>query len=76
VTEEEAKTKWCPMTHKRVMVMYEPSQEPTAKRVFEEERSTALCIGSACMMFRFSGVKVTEGGDEHHHFFCGLAGNP
>lgn len=71
MTEEEAKTKWCPM----VRVNYANLTDVGVARA----EQTSRCIGSACMMWReditmvaFPGASMayvkTEGGH------CGLAG--
>ena len=62
MTEQEAKTKWCPMMR-------------SSTGVFDKHREPANndCIGSGCMMWRWD--EWAEGGrveDKHGH--CGLAG--
>lgn len=60
MTEDEAKTKWCP--HARVW-----NGEGTAyNRDFNHGES---CFGSACMMWRWNSIAKIEG-------YCGLAGKP
>lgn len=66
VTEEEAKTKWCPF------VRY--GATAAVNRDFQSQYSDrhCHCIGSACMAWR-------RGPYDHTHNqargFCGLAGN-
>lgn len=69
MTEDEAKTKWCPMVKLTI----------TPVRL-EDTR----CIGSDCMMWREKITNqeydVTDDGDLLVHTekegYCGLAGNP
>lgn len=74
MTEDEAKTKWCPMT------LCASSSALTGNR-FENVAATypnqsARCIGTACMMWR---QHVPHSMDPHPeqvlgHGYCGLAG--
>lgn len=59
MTEDEAKTKWCPMAR--------PDNQTAANRryVDGEAMKNSRCLGSGCMMWRWSG-KTTG--------YCGLAG--
>ena len=75
MTEEEAKTKWCP--HNR--------EEPRFVRHVSEIHPHApnRCIGSACMAWRNElGVKSYPDGSidvqlkPTGHGYCGLAGKP
>lgn len=83
MTEDEAKTKWCPLNRTRVFVN---SEEPFKAPV------GAKCIGSACMMWREHVVIDADrkGADSpdgtgwkwsgvawaHTSGHCGLAGKP
>ncbi len=78
MTEEEAKTKWCP--HKRVAIVSEDLSECTpAHNQVEFDARPELgkyavhyrCIGSACMAWRWLD---DEPGCEAG--FCGLASRP
>jgi hypothetical protein len=67
MTEQEAKTKWCPMV-KRV------------KSEVIDSRNLPYCIASACMMWRWSQkgawVNGTWTNDYPVEGYCGLAGKP
>lgn len=83
MTEEEAKTKWCPM----VVFMLGGGQVRNRDSCYDQ--SGTHCIGSACMMWR---IKITESKflvdrtmeeiqeiwREDHLLagYCGLAGEP
>lgn len=87
MTEDEAKSKWCPFSR----VAADLQQEGTVIGVSPafNRRTTAecprgstvygsLCIGSACMAWR-PGT-LTENGERVYppegHGYCGLAGKP
>jgi hypothetical protein len=69
MTEDEAKTKWCPFT--RVMNIngqgggnrWDKSGAPA------HSPNNSLCIGSACMAWRWGERLESER-------YCGLAGKP
>lgn len=71
MTEEEAKTKWCPMVRTTWgNVCFAPTDQPPAPgRAYDFELvrkpEGALCIASDCMMWRAI---------EPDYGFCGLAG--
>lgn len=72
MTEEEAKTKWCPFVR-----LGETAIGSTYNRCGPE--ASLYCIGSACMAWRWNerGLRVIgsippPGGEGH----CGLAGKP
>lgn len=66
LTEDDAKTKWCPHTG----------------IISQTGDRAALCIGSACMMFRWrddAGQSEADGTIKYEgfdHGYCGLAGRP
>ena len=64
MTEDEAKTKWCPQTLHATLRVTDHVKLPV-------EMSGALCIGSKCMAWRWLD---DEPGCEAG--FCGLAGRP
>jgi hypothetical protein len=83
MTEEEAKTKWCP----HVRYMGSNLQECGAnrwKQILPVEEPDALnpvacrCIGSACMAWRWIGDEFMDALDSSKapRGYCGLAGKP
>lgn len=81
LTEEEAKTKWCP--HGRVW-QKASSEGITSFTTHGCMGSVPICIGSACMAWRFvpQGENYSENmatGDRTYLTpvgYCGLAGKP
>jgi len=79
MTEEEAKTKWCPF----VRAVSVDSGHSAANRIALPKEAVALpvsarCIASACMAWRMKPVP-TPGGEgrlSRVEGFCGLAGQP
>jgi hypothetical protein len=75
MTEEEAKTKVCPIGRISLTVYREPKHgEPETGIAWEHN-----CIGSACMMFRHDyRVTDTITGEVGKSWgvYCGLAGKP
>ena len=66
MTEQEAKTKWCPMV-KRV------------KSEVIDSRNLPYCLASACMLWRWSIPieKVSlQNEEEWSEGYCGLGGKP
>lgn len=79
MTEEQAKTKWCPMV--RIVVVNDHIQENRHGqfRAVDNDGTGPFCIGSACMMWREEQDKsdtnprpVDANGKPSG--FCGLAG--
>ena len=72
MTEEEAKTKWCPM----VVFMLGGGQVRNRDACYDV--AGTHCIGSSCMMWRETGrVRLFEpinGPHEVVQGYCGLAG--
>ena len=72
MTENEAKTKWCPFKREKGSSLYPWESIP------EHYGTDGCCIGSACMMWRWHEqydpntnkmLPITEG-------YCGLGGTP
>jgi hypothetical protein len=82
MTEDEAKTKWCPFAR---VISRNGSDETAANRWPDDPESPAgttnCCIGSACMAFRWlpdvvARPNLTERAHSGRMGFCGLAGAP
>lgn len=84
MTEEEAKTKWCPMVR---YISHQTQGQPVNRWANADDRNLmpepALCLGSACMMWR----EISEMQEKRHAplgvkervvvgHYCGLAGKP
>jgi hypothetical protein len=67
MTEEQAKTKWCPMVRGglNVHTTWGSPREPGPE---QRNPAAARCIGSECMMWRW------DRDTDHVHGHCGLAG--
>jgi len=89
VTEDEAKTKWCPFARVYSSAENRPNPGPNA----DTEAGWPPCIGSACMAWRWGEpYAIDEQGRVYHHDrkedretgplttvdtgYCGLAGKP
>jgi hypothetical protein len=64
MTEQEAKTKWCPMASLR--------QNRWTSGNFETYSQFTKCLGSLCMMWRSKYVWDEKTGEG----YCGLGGKP
>jgi hypothetical protein len=80
MTEEDAKTKWCPFV--RVGHAREAGEEAFNRLCddqgldgddFSHVPEAALCIASACMAWRWS-TPGTAPADQPERGYCGLAG--
>jgi len=71
MTEEEARTKWCP--HSRIASEYGGFN----RSVHEEmpQQSYGTCVGSSCMAWREGAVYYSDG-TQQKNGYCGLAGEP
>jgi hypothetical protein len=72
MTEQEAKTKWCPMV--RHVGPKAPLDSTPQDAV---HNNGAHCKGAQCMMWRWDGwttEPITDGKPDQGH--CGLAGKP
>ncbi len=82
MTEDEAKTKWCPMIR---FSLGEVAHYSNREEVADASNAKSRCIGSACMMWRISHrmySKIgadgfpTKDSNEIFEGYCGLAGKP
>jgi hypothetical protein len=77
MTEQEAKTKWCPMVNARNVI---PGRHMHG--VFESKGGRTYdvcCIGTSCMMFRQRSYLLDIDGTSSgptDDYYCGLAGKP
>ena len=76
MTEEEARTKWCPMVRLAWQVNPDrPHDAITANRWGSGQPiDVATCIGSACMMWRWEHKQHERWEDSEG--YCGLADKP
>ena len=77
MTEDEAKTKWCP--HRRIGE--EVSGGIDAVYHYAATNNGARCIGSGCMMWRWEygynpNLPIDHAPIKTDHGHCGLAGKP
>lgn len=70
MTEDEAKTKWCPMVRYSYAGNTGIANNERCNR--GEEHGHVNCIGSACMMWRKSNPHW-EKCETIHNGYCGLA---
>ena len=79
MTEDEAKTKWCPFASARV-VCWDKSNTQKLNAIWSDdgEQHTVVCIASACMAWRRTNARPTMGEEAsgQRAGFCGLAGAP
>ena len=85
MTEDEAKTKWCPMVRYGTQGRNETGG--ANKPETDAEKRGLACLGSACMMWRWqpkminvstknSWVFMRPTGETTTDGYCGLAGKP
>jgi hypothetical protein len=88
MTEDEAKTKWCP--HVRALALASNNFPIAANRVTDTSGTPeqSRCIGSACMAWRWIAptpmfrpgtmelAAMDPGTDKPTRGYCGLAGKP
>lgn len=75
MTEDEAKTKWCPFA--RVPMSYlDNSPAPAVNRAYSGNSAYegSLCIASACMAWRWAGTASQYPKSSDVPGYCGLAG--
>ena len=77
MTEDEAKTRWCPMVRQ---LYRDENNSVSAMNRFGDGQPLGFCIGSACMMFRWHPTLMEELPDGKGFAttgcYCGLAGKP
>ena len=76
MTEDEAKTKWCPM------IRFAGAGNPVNGGVWSTNRGddpgdigATKCLASGCMMWRWTFIDEALT-DSKTHGYCGLAGKP
>lgn len=76
LTEEEAKTKWCPFAHS--YEVHGPMDHPVSlnRNSTGHPDKDCLCIGVACMAWRSVLGAVQPGIAAKHEGYCGIAGKP
>lgn len=75
MTEEEAKTKWCPFTHSAYLIKLDAEETlvSSSDRSLPSASATR-CIASACMAWRWHYSSRGEKPDRPPGGHCGLAG--
>ena len=70
MTEDQAKTKWCPMTRFKMDEVAVNRHNGTPGKIdVQFNPPYARCIASECMMWRWWQIEANNG-------YCGLAGKP
>ena len=73
MTEQEARTKWCPM----VRITWYPTPAPeTSISGWNRDEMNTNCMASDCMMWRWHGGRRPEKQMEAARGYCGLGGKP
>lgn len=73
MTEDEAKTKWCPFARKALWDPQIGTVNGSANRQYYDDGPTTSCLASACMAWRWGG-KFVDGPPNTSDGNCGLAG--
>ena len=73
MTEEEAKTKWCPMVHFRYReaLTGEEQEDEEELKYIQVKKKEASCVASACMMWRSLNAPYYPANVDG---YCGLGG--
>jgi len=78
MTEDEAKTKWCPFSN--VYVPYHnigaAGNRGSLLEGHQMPEKHIRCLGSGCMSWRWGDFVEVIDGKRVDHGFCGLAGKP
>lgn len=81
MTENDAKTKWCPFTRTMASLPENDSSITSINRAGQEDEAPALpqivcCIASECMAWRWARDVREVSSLDRRPGFCGLAGVP
>ncbi len=76
MTEDEAKTKWCPFAPARVVQYVDSTQTLRQEAMMADDRISLGCIASACMAWRWKYAHEPSGRQIFVEGYCGLAGKP
>jgi len=74
MTEDEAKTKWCPFMQISIDGMGARLASNRGYVLKNEEKPSLMCMGSACMAWRWTDPLTVPQQDRRG--CCGLAGRP
>ena len=77
MTEQEAKTKWCPLN--AIFTTMTAQRMSITESVRESFMKSILCSASECMMWRWvePSRTATDPAQEYHQKgYCGLGGKP
>lgn len=77
MTEDEAKKKVCVVRLIGTQAMMAGQLDPKrADAIAVAINDAGMCIGSACMMWRWEPIYGQDSGDSIGSGYCGLAGKP
>lgn len=88
MTEDEAKTKWCPFARTVLQVDSAGDALSIGNRHYHNDGPASFCIASSCMAWRWDqepirwsgrpgeSMKPSEWEPSAEQGFCGLAGKP
>lgn len=78
MTEDEAKTKWCPFVRMMISARGSDLYGPFNRMIVDKETAkvdnSIACIGSICMAWRWTHPITVPQKDRDG--YCGLAGRP
>ena len=76
MTEDQAKTKWCPMVRS---LTFNADGVCAANQAYKDgvvDMKLAMCKGSQCMMWRDEKAPIIGQDRTQQYGYCGLAGKP